>query len=221
MRLAPLYCNCNSGSRNRLCLHSNELKNRNFQLSAGAAIRKIFREDLILSSCWVAEVRSLLTSYFISCCVERCSFLLKQHFCLHMGWNTSAMDHVVMRHLFPLSERWFAVRVHERHELLLHDLAVLPSHGSRHRFCTCLGDMYQVHFCSTSPPARPAALLHWFAKALDCKQIKINPCFLCILGRLLSSLDLICMFPAFGVMVSRSSGFSVYSKFKLQLFWNI
>lgn len=30
------------------------------------------------------------------------------------------MDHVVMRHLFPLSECWFAARVHEGHELLLH-----------------------------------------------------------------------------------------------------
>lgn len=163
VRSAPLYRNCNSGSRNRLRLHFNELKDGNFQISAGAAIRKIFREDLILlilSSCWVAEVRSLLTSYFISCCVERCSFLLKQHFCLRVGWNTSAMDHVVMRHFLPLPERWFALRIQERRELLLHDCtAVLPSYGSRHQFCACLGDTCQVHFCSASPPARPLALL--------------------------------------------------------------
>lgn len=104
MRLAPLYCNCKSGCRNRLCLHLNELKARNFQISAGAVIRQIFRKDLILCSCWVAEVRSLLISYFISCCVKRCSFLLKQHFWLHKGWNTCAVDHVVTRHLLWLPE---------------------------------------------------------------------------------------------------------------------
>lgn len=198
VRLAPLYCNCNSGSRSRLCLHFNELKDRNFQISAGAAIRKIFREDLILSSCWVAEVRSLLTSYFISCCVQRCSFLHKQHFCLHMGWNTSAMDHVVMRYFFPLPECWFAVRVHERHELQLHDCtAVLPSHGSRHQFCACLGT------CARCPSAQlhllPDLQHSWsaFAKALDCIQIKINPCLLCTLSCLLSSVfGFICRFPA-------------------------
>lgn len=140
VRLVPLYCNCKSGCRNRLCLHLNELKARNFQISAGAVIRKIFRKYLILYSSWVAEVRSLLTSYFISCCVERCSFLLKQHFCLHMGWNTSAKDHVVIRYFLTLSECWFAVRVHKKHELLHDCTAVLPLYGSRHQFNTCLGD---------------------------------------------------------------------------------
>lgn len=198
VRLAPLYCNCKSGCRNRLCLHLNELKARNFQISAGAAIRKIFRKDLIFYSWWVAEVRGLLTSYFISCCVERHSFLLKQCFCLHMGWNTSAMDDVVVRHLLPLPACWFAARVLEKHELLHDCTAVLPPYGSRHRFSAwrhVLGDSSiswrhvdacQMHVCSASHDMGPAAILHVpctaSAEALGCKQTNISSWLLCMLG---------------------------------------
>lgn len=107
----------------------------------------------------------------------------------HLPW--------IMRHLFSVPECWFAVRLHKRHELLLHGCtAVLPSHGPRQQSCACLGDVCQVHFCSASPPARPAALLCCFWKALDCKQMKINPCLPCMLACLLSSvLGFICRFP--------------------------
>lgn len=190
VRLAPLYCNCKSGRRNRLCLHLNELKARNFQISAGAVIRKIFRKILILYSCWVAEVRSLLTSYFISCCVERHSFLLKQHFCLHMGWNTSAMDDVVIRHLLPLPECWFAARVHEKHELLDDCAAPVWLKASVQHLPWRRVGVFWVHICSASHDICPTAVLHVpciaSAKALGCKQMKISSWLLCVLGVKLS-----------------------------------